>query len=60
MFYLFKIHFILCIVMKYICLLVCMSHTEEPIHEEEPHVPDDPVDTVADLSEDEGKSTQPS
>jgi hypothetical protein len=33
-----------------------MSHIEEPIFEEEPHIPGDPVDTVADLSEDEGKS----
>jgi hypothetical protein len=33
-----------------------MSRIEEPIFEEEHHIPDDLVDTVADLSEDEGKS----
>jgi hypothetical protein len=55
-FYLFKIPFILCYVLKYVCLLVYMSRIEEPILEEEPHIPDDPIDVVADLSEDEGKS----
>jgi hypothetical protein len=39
------------------CLFACcMSRIEEPIFEEEPHIIDDPVDIVADLSEDEGKS----
>jgi hypothetical protein len=37
-----------------------MSLIEEPIFEEEPHIPDDPVDAIADLSEDEGKSHRPS
>jgi hypothetical protein len=37
-----------------------MSHIEEPIFDEEPHIPDDHVDIVADLSEDKGKSHQPS
>jgi hypothetical protein len=60
MFYLFKILFILCIVLKCVCLLVCLSHIEEPILEEGPHILDDPIDAVADLSEDEGKSHQPS
>jgi hypothetical protein len=59
-FYLFKILFIVCNVLKYVCLLVCMSRIEEPIFEEEPHLPDDPVDAVADLSEYEGKSHRPS
>jgi hypothetical protein len=60
MFYLFKILFILCIVLKCDCLLLCMSRIEEPIFEEEPHIPDDPIDAVADLSEDKGKSYRPS
>jgi hypothetical protein len=60
MFYLFKIFFILCIVLKCVCLLVCMSCIEEPIFEEEPHLPDDPVDDVANHSEDKGKSHRPS
>jgi hypothetical protein len=39
------------------CLLhVCMSHIEEPIFEEEPHISDNPVDAVADNNGDEGKS----
>jgi hypothetical protein len=38
------------------CLLVCMSRIEEPIFEEEPHLSKDPIDVVANLSEDEGKS----
>jgi hypothetical protein len=59
-FYLFKILFILCIVLKCVCLLVYMLCIEEPIFVEEPHILDDPVDTVADLSEDEGKSHRPS
>jgi hypothetical protein len=59
-FYLFKLLFILCNVLKYDCLLVCMSCIKESILEAEPHLPDDPVDTVADLSEDESKSHQPS
>jgi hypothetical protein len=50
----------LCVVLKCICLLYCMSRIEEPIFEEEPHIPDDPVDVVAYLSEDEGKSHRPS
>jgi hypothetical protein len=33
-----------------------MSRIEEPIFEEEPHIPDNPIDVVADLSEDKGKS----
>jgi hypothetical protein len=33
-----------------------MSLIEEPIFEEDPHTPDDSVDAVADLSEDECKS----
>jgi hypothetical protein len=33
-----------------------MSRIKEPIFEEEPHIPGDPVDVVADLSEDEDKS----
>jgi hypothetical protein len=33
-----------------------MSRVEERIFEEEPHLPDDPVDPVANLSEDELKS----
>jgi hypothetical protein len=33
-----------------------MSRIEELILEVEPHIPDDPVDAVGDLSEDEGKS----
>jgi hypothetical protein len=33
-----------------------MSRIEEPIFEEEPHILDDPVDVIADLSADEGKS----
>jgi hypothetical protein len=38
------------------CLFACcMSCTEELIFEE-PHIPDDPIDVVADLSEDEGMS----
>jgi hypothetical protein len=37
-----------------------MLRVEELIFEEEPHHPDDPVDTLADLSEDEGKPHQPS
>jgi hypothetical protein len=41
-------------------LLVCMLHIEESIFEEEPHLPDDLVDAVADLSEDEGKFYRPS
>jgi hypothetical protein len=60
MFYLFKLLFILCVVLKCICLLYCMSRIEEPIFEEEPHILDDPVDVVAYLSEDEGKSHRPS
>jgi hypothetical protein len=40
-----------------ICLLLdCMSHTEEPIFEEEPRNPIDSADVVACLSENEGKS----
>jgi hypothetical protein len=34
--------------------------SEELILEEEPHISDDPVDVVGDLSEEEGKSHQPS
>jgi hypothetical protein len=56
MFYLFKILFILYIVLKYVCLLVCMSQIKESIFEVEPHLADDPVDVVADLCEDEGGS----
>jgi hypothetical protein len=56
MFYLFKILFILYIVLKYVCLLVCMSQIKESIFEVEPHLADDPVDVVADLYEDEGGS----
>jgi hypothetical protein len=41
-------------------LLYCMSRIKESIFEEEPLLLDDPVDTVADLSEDEGKSHRPS
>jgi hypothetical protein len=37
-----------------------MSRIEEPILEEVPHIPDDPVDAIGDLSEDEGKSHRPS
>jgi hypothetical protein len=37
-----------------------MLYTEEPIFEEKTHLSDDPVDVVADLSEDEGKSHRPS
>jgi hypothetical protein len=37
-----------------------MSRIEEPIFEEEPHIPDDLIDAVTDLSEDEGKSHRPS
>jgi hypothetical protein len=33
-----------------------MSRIEEPIFEVEPHLPEDLVDVVADLIEDEGKS----
>jgi hypothetical protein len=55
-FFISKILFISCNILKYVCLLVCMSRIKEPIFEEEPHIPDDPVDVVADLSEDEGKS----
>jgi hypothetical protein len=36
-------------------LLVCMSHIGGLIFEE-PHLPEGPIDAVADLSEDEGKS----
>jgi hypothetical protein len=39
-----------------VCLLICMSRIEEPIFEEEPHILDDPVDAVANHSEDESKS----
>jgi hypothetical protein len=46
MFYLFKILFILCIVLKCVCLLVYMSHIKDPIFEEEPHIPNDPVDVI--------------
>jgi hypothetical protein len=42
------------------CLLVCMSRIEGAIFEEEPHLPKDPVDAVADPNEYEGKSHQPS
>jgi hypothetical protein len=52
--------FILCIVLKCDCLFICMLHIEEAIFEEQPHIPDDPVDVVANLSEDEGKSHRPS
>jgi hypothetical protein len=37
-----------------------MSCIEEPIFEEEPHIPDDPVNATADLGDDEGKSHWPS
>jgi hypothetical protein len=37
-----------------------MSCIEEPIFEEETHIPDDPVDAIANVSEDEGKSHRPS
>jgi hypothetical protein len=37
-------------------MFVFMSCIEEPIFEEEPHIPDDLVDVVADPGEDEGKS----
>jgi hypothetical protein len=37
-----------------------MSRIEDPIFEEEPHLPEDLVDAVADPSEDESKSHQPS
>jgi hypothetical protein len=33
-----------------------MPRIEEPIFEEEPHILDDPVEAVADLGEDDGKS----
>jgi hypothetical protein len=33
-----------------------MSRIEDPILEEEPHLPEDSVDTVADPSENKGKS----
>jgi hypothetical protein len=56
-FFIFKIVFILYNVLKYVCLLCCMSSVEEPIFEEEPHILDDPV---GDLSEDKGKSHRPS
>jgi hypothetical protein len=42
------------------CLLVCMSRIEGAIFSEEPHLLKDPVDTVADPNEYEGKSHQPS
>jgi hypothetical protein len=42
------------------CLLVCMSHIEEPIFEEEPHFSKDSVDAVKNPSEDEAKSHRPS
>jgi hypothetical protein len=48
------------VVLKLVCLLICISHVEELILEEEPHISDDPVDVVGDLSEEEGKSHQPS
>jgi hypothetical protein len=38
------------------CLLVCMLCIKEPIFEEEPHLSEELVDVVANLSEDEGKS----
>jgi hypothetical protein len=47
-------------VLKCVCLLVCMSRIKELLLEEEPHLPDNLVDAVADLSEDEGKSHRPS
>jgi hypothetical protein len=59
-FYLIKLLFVLCIVLKCIYLLYCMSRIEEPILEEEPHLSDDPIDVVTDLSEDKGKSHRPS
>jgi hypothetical protein len=55
-FKIFKILFILYIILKCVCWLVCMSLIEEPIFEEDPHTPDDSIDAVADLSEDECKS----
>jgi hypothetical protein len=60
MLHLFIILFIISIVLKCVCLIVCMSRIEELIFEEEPHILDDPVDVVANLSEDEGKSHRPS
>jgi hypothetical protein len=37
-------------------LLVCMPCIEGLTFEEEPHLPEDPVDARAEPSEDEGKS----
>jgi hypothetical protein len=37
-----------------------MLHIEEAIFEEQPHILDDPIDVIANLSEDEGKSHRPS
>jgi hypothetical protein len=37
-----------------------MSRIEDPIFKEEPHLSNDPVDAVADLTEGEGKSHRPS
>jgi hypothetical protein len=46
-------------VLRLVCLLICISRMEEPpILEEEPHIPDDPIDTIGDISEDECKSHQ--
>jgi hypothetical protein len=48
------------VILKYVCLLVCMSLIEDPILEEEPHIPDDTIDIVGDLSGDKCKSHLPS
>jgi hypothetical protein len=41
-------------------LLVCMSRIEGPTFEEEPHLLEDPIDAIAEPTEDEGKSHRPS
>jgi hypothetical protein len=38
------------------CLFDCMTRIGDLIFEEEPHLPKDPVDTVVESSNDEGKS----
>jgi hypothetical protein len=48
--------FIFYLVLRLVCLLIYMSHVEEPILEEEPHTLDDLVDDVGDLNEDKVKS----
>jgi hypothetical protein len=58
-YYLLKYNSYFYIVLRHVCLFICMSRIEKPFFEE-PHLPDDPIDVVANLSEDEGKSHRPS